>query len=80
MKGPDVGSELSRSNSHVGNLGRVSPKPNTRLRSRKSSISSASDAMVNDNVATSNDVTTSNNVITSNDVVMSDDVISTGDV
>ena len=78
MGGIDFNPELSRRVSHAGSLGRVSPNPNTRLRSRNGSKSSTSDAISTTDVVPSDDVTSTSDVI--NEVISNSDVISANDV
>ena len=75
----DFNPELSRRVSHAGSLGRVSPNPNTRLRSRNGSKSSTSDAISATDVVPSDDVTSKSDVI-NNEVISNSDVISANDV
>ncbi|CAB3991086.1 Hypothetical predicted protein [Paramuricea clavata] len=73
--GIDFKPELSRRVSHAGSLGRVSPNPNTRLRSRNGSKSSTSDAISTTNVVPSDDVTSTSDVI-NNEIISNSNVIS----
>ena len=75
----DFNPELSRRVSHAGSLGRVSPNPNTRLRSRNGSKSSTSDAISTTDVVPSDDVTSISDII-NNEVISNSDVISANDV
>ena len=77
--GIDFNPELSRRVSHAGSLGRVSPNPNTRLRSRNGSKSSTSDAISTTDVVPSDDVTSTSDVI-NNEVISNGNVISANDV
>jgi hypothetical protein len=77
--GIDFNPELSRRVSHAGSLGRVSPNPNTRLRSRNGSKSSTSDAISTTDVVPSDDVTSTSDVI-NDEVISNSDVISANGV
>ena len=78
VEGIDFTPELPRRASRTRSLGRVSPYPTTRMRSRKGSKSSTSDALSNNDVIVSNDVISTSGVM--NDVISNGDVISTNDV